>query len=295
MNIEEKMWNTVGTGLKIHAFNNGTALCRSNYKNATPAGNLDYCEATDRARSWGLSLCTTCDAKFNAAVERLENSLRPSTGEGDHLPPAEDTKAPAPAPARVRTEDLAPGDRVWGDRNFIEVGPYPHELELNPWNTGAAMRITGVDFDGNPLVLDALASKEWIRDRTPAVQRTTTTTNEEDSLPIDNGPLTERQTVIISHVRAGLRYRKVAEQIGISEVLVRREVVAITRKLRATTFQQAICLYTMAMAYRGVADMLDATSRAHLEQDGVAEDHVNHVLMGLANVYRYRAARLLPQ
>lgn len=294
MNIEEKMWNTVGTGLKIHAFNNGTALCRSNYKNATPAGNLDYCEATDRARSWGLSLCTTCDAKFNAAIERLENSLAPSTGEGDYLPPAEDTNAPA----RVRTEDLAPGDRVWGDRNFIEVGPYPRELELNPWNTGTAMRITGVDFDGNPLVLDALASKEWTRDRTPAVQRTTTTTtttNEEDSLPIDNGPLTERQTAIIGHVRVGLRYRKVAEQVGISEVLVRREAVAITRKLRATTFQQAICLYATAQAYLQVADVLDGTGRAHPEQDGAAEDHVDRVLKMLAAIYRDRAARLLPQ
>ncbi|THA82774.1 hypothetical protein [Streptomyces sp. A0592] len=67
--------------------------------------------------------------------------------------------------ARVRTEDLTPGDRVWGNHaRFIEVGPYPHELESNPWNTGTAMRITGVDFDGNPLVLDALASKEWVRD-----------------------------------------------------------------------------------------------------------------------------------
>ena len=196
-------------------------------------------------------------------------------------------------PARVRTEDLVPGDRVWGDRNFIEVGPYPHELELNPWNTGTAMRITGTDFDGNPAVLDALASKEWIRDRTPAVPQRTT--NEEDSLSIDNGPLTERQTAIIGHVRAGLRYRKVAEQIGISEVLVRREVVAITRKLRAATLQQAIGIYATAQAYAQVAVMLETTTRAHPEQDGVAEDHVNHVLRMLADEYWSRAKRLLPQ
>lgn len=289
MNVESKVWNFSGNGTKIHAYINGrNAACRSNI--ARPAGeDMDYCKAR---QAFKFSLCTTCDAKFNAAIERAETSMQPSTGEGDHLPPAEDTNAPA----RVRTEDLAPGDRVWGDRNFIEVGPYPHELELNPWNTGTAMRITGTDFDGNPAVLDALASKEWIRDRTPAVQRTTTATaNEEDSLPIDNGPLTERQTAIIGHVRAGLRYRKVAEQLGISEVLVRREVVAITRKLRAITFQQAIGIYATARAYLKVADVLDGTSRAHLEQDGVAEDHVNHVLMMLANEYRSRAARLLPQ
>lgn len=118
---------------------------------------------------------------------------------------------------------------------------------------------------------------------------------EEDTLPIDNGPLTERQTAIIGHVRAGLRYRRVAEQLGISEVRVRQEVVTITRKLRATTFQQAIVVYATAMAYLEVADLLDITSRAHPEQDGVAEDHVNHVLMALADEYRSRAARLLPQ
>jgi DNA-binding CsgD family transcriptional regulator len=117
----------------------------------------------------------------------------------------------------------------------------------------------------------------------------------EDSLPIDNGPLTERQTAIIGHVRAGLRYRKIAEQIGISEVLVRREVVAITRKLRATTLQQAIGIYATAMAYRQVALMLDNASRAHPEEDGTAEDHVDHVLTGMAEVCRTAAARLLPQ
>lgn len=262
MNIEEKMWNTVGTGLKIHAFNNGTALCRSNYKNATPAGNLDYCEATDRARSWGLSLCTTCDAKFNAAIERLENSLRPSAGEGDHLPPAEDTNAPAGT--RTHHYNATGGQRFIAGRGWV-----------NHCQVCQAPEGTGDHFH-NPT----------------APQRTT---NEEDSLPIDNGPLTERQTAIIGHVRVGLRYRKVAERVGISEVLVRREVVAITRKLRATTFQQAICLYATAQAYLQVADVLDGTGRAHPQRDGVAEDHVNHVLMMLANEYRSRAARLLPQ
>lgn len=114
-------------------------------------------------------------------------------------------------------------------------------------------------------------------------------------MPIDNGPLTERQTAIIGHVRAGLRYRRVAEHLGISEVLVRREVVAITRKLRATTFQQAIGIYTTARAYLEVASLLDSTGRAHPKQDGVAEDHVDHILMMLADEYRSRAARLLPQ
>lgn len=124
---------------------------------------------------------------------------------------------------------------------------------------------------------------------------TTQNTPEEDTLPIDSGPLTERQITLIGHVRAGLRYRAVARELGISEVLVRREAVAIVHKLRCTTITQAIGVYATAQAYLRAADQLDTTSRTHPEQDGVAEDHVNHVLMGLANEYRAAAARLIPQ
>ena len=114
-------------------------------------------------------------------------------------------------------------------------------------------------------------------------------------MPINSGPLTERQITIIGHVRAGLRYKQIASRTGLSEPLIHHEAAAIQRKLKAATMPCAVNAYATAMAYREVADMLDSTSRAHPQQDGVAEDHVNHVLMMLANEYRSRAARLLPQ
>lgn len=267
MNIESKIWTYAGTGTKVHAFVDGVALCRKNLRN-DPARvermGHDYAGAVYYA-----SVCSNCQTKFNAAIEReeahqarLENSLAPSTGEGDYLPPAQET--PAPAGTRTHHYNATGGQRFIAGRGWV-----------NHCQVCQAPEGTGDHFH-NPT----------------APQRTT---NEEDSLPIDNGPLTERQTAIIGHVRVGLRYRKVAEQVGISEVLVRREVVAITRKLRATTFQQAICLYTTAQAYLQVADVLDGTGREHPQRDEVAEDHVDRVLKMLAAIYRDRAARLLPQ
>lgn len=86
MNIESKVWNFSGTGTKVHAFIDGkVAACRKSI--ARPAGSdMDYCEAKQGFKS---SICTTCDTKFNAAIERAENAMQPSTGEGDYLPPAE--------------------------------------------------------------------------------------------------------------------------------------------------------------------------------------------------------------
>ena len=109
------------------------------------------------------------------------------------------------------------------------------------------------------------------------------------------GPLTERQLTIIDRIRSGKRYHRIAAELDVSQALVHHEASNIMTKLKAATIPQAITLYTMAMAYRGVADQLDTASRAHPERDGVAEDHVNHVLRALANEYRSRAARLLPQ
>lgn len=85
MNIESKVWNFSGTGTKVHAFIDGkVAACRKSI--ARPAGSdMDYCEAKQGFKS---SICTTCDTKFNAAIERAENAMQPSTGEAccDHAP-----------------------------------------------------------------------------------------------------------------------------------------------------------------------------------------------------------------
>lgn len=88
MDIEMKMWGYTSTGTKLHGFVNGTAMCRTNIK--APVQELaDFSEAKSHAKAqWGISMCTTCESKFNAAVERAEAAMQPSTGEGDYLPPA---------------------------------------------------------------------------------------------------------------------------------------------------------------------------------------------------------------
>lgn len=86
MDVTSKIWNFSGTGTKIHAYINGrSAACRSSI--ARPAGSdMDYCQVKQDFKS---SVCTACEAKFNAAIERAEDAMRPATGEGDHLPPAQ--------------------------------------------------------------------------------------------------------------------------------------------------------------------------------------------------------------
>lgn len=90
MDIETKSWNYLGTGTRVHFFLNGQALCRSSYTKAPSVGDMDYCEAVQRTLGIpGTRVCPTCEKKFNEGIERLENSMQPSTGEGDYLPPAE--------------------------------------------------------------------------------------------------------------------------------------------------------------------------------------------------------------
>lgn len=100
MDIEAKIWNFSGTGTKVHAFSGGHALCRKSI--ARPAGSdMDFCQAE---QAFKFSVCTSCKTKFNAAIERLENSMQPSTGEGDYLPPAEVKTVTREAIAAMRAD-----------------------------------------------------------------------------------------------------------------------------------------------------------------------------------------------
>lgn len=87
-------WTTTRTGLTFHSFSSdGTAICRSSIK---AAGGLITETQVDeslaearRARVRGMKKCDTCATKEAAFRDRLETSMAPSTGEGDHLAPAE--------------------------------------------------------------------------------------------------------------------------------------------------------------------------------------------------------------
>lgn len=107
MDIESKIWGSTNTGMKLHAFINGKAICHGGIKAGyafknMEGGAIDWCQAQvnpcDR-------VCPKCTDKFNAAIERAEYAMEPSTGEGDYLPPAEDL-AQASAEENAAAEEI---------------------------------------------------------------------------------------------------------------------------------------------------------------------------------------------
>lgn len=88
-----KTWGRTETGMVFHSFKaDGTAICRSNIKAAGEFRTEASVNAA-LAKPWGLATqgfrkCENCAAKA-AFRDRAEASMTPSTGESDHLPPAD--------------------------------------------------------------------------------------------------------------------------------------------------------------------------------------------------------------
>ena len=97
MDIESKIWGYANTGRKLHAFVGDHAVCSKRIPTRTylrKGEGMDY----SQTKMFSGALCKNCDRKFNAAIEAEEAfearrtvSMQPSTGEGDHLPPAQET------------------------------------------------------------------------------------------------------------------------------------------------------------------------------------------------------------
>lgn len=111
----------------------------------------------------------------------------------------------------------------------------------------------------------------------------------------NRGPLTPFQIKLMDHLSAGGTQEAAAKQHGCSTGHVCAETGLARQKLRAATTAHACTLWSVRRAYLEAADLLDQSSRAHPQKDGVAEDHVNHVLTALAETLRERAAALLPK
>lgn len=108
-----------------------------------------------------------------------------------------------------------------------------------------------------------------------------------------NGPLTDRQTDILDAFADGLRGMQIATRLGVSVPLVRREVMHITAKLKADTFTQATRIYATAQAYRNAAAQV--RGGRIWSPVGETEEHVNHVLNGIADLFDDWAAQRLPK
>lgn len=97
MNVETKFWSYSDTGTKMHAFDNGKALCRPTI--TRPVGVIER-TAVDYSTAAGRT-CAKCLQKFNAELAkeeayqaRLKASMTPSNGEGDYHPPADRLHVP---------------------------------------------------------------------------------------------------------------------------------------------------------------------------------------------------------
>ena len=122
-------WGRTETGMVFHSFDaDGIAICRKSIK---AAGEFVTETKVDEmlAKAWGISAqgyrkCERCATKEAAHRDRLAASMAPSTGEGDHLPPAETVAAEPTAPT---AETTAPDDAPKGPYSGNE---YIHNLHM---------------------------------------------------------------------------------------------------------------------------------------------------------------------
>lgn len=107
------------------------------------------------------------------------------------------------------------------------------------------------------------------------------------------GRLTRRQEKMLDLLIAGHRQKDIHTLIPVSASSVRNESTFIQRKLGSKTLQQATARYERARAYLQAAEMLRKGIIAS-PQDAT-EEHVNHVLEGMATVLVDHARRILPK
>lgn len=247
MQLSDRVWNTTKTGFKVHAFQDGTAVCRTNIREGVSPAH-----AHSTARRWvldtpGLSFCTDCEHRFSFLVRE-----------------AEEMAGRVEAAHAEALELNAEFDAQAADASCICP-----ELSSDP-----------SDPDVDHHIVCPLRATEQ-KETTP--------------MGIKDGPLTERQTKIIELASSGKRQNEIAKEIDASYPVVRMEVNAVIHKFGADSSGQVYALYATARAYREAADLIDKASVEHPCGDGVAEDHADHVLTGLAKILRERAERLLPK
>lgn len=106
------------------------------------------------------------------------------------------------------------------------------------------------------------------------------------------GPLTAQQIEILDAVAGGKTHGAVAREMGRSRAWASNHMVSIVAKMSARNSAEAIAVYTRQKAFMDVADMLLAARVRHPVD--AADDHLNHVLTGLAETYRAAARNMLP-
>lgn len=117
--------------------------------------------------------------------------------------------------------------------------------------------------------------------------------NEEPEHKIRSGPLTPRQFEVLAAVSLGEPYQAIAHRMGKSRQVITNDVGFAAKKMGARSSREAVAKYATYLAYNRAAELL-RTSKVPVPIDE-AEEHVNHVLEGLAAILSERAAALLPK
>lgn len=113
-------------------------------------------------------------------------------------------------------------------------------------------------------------------------------------MTVRKGPLSPRQARILDGMAAGQRHKEIATTQGLTLGVVRYEAMNAVRKFGAESTAQAMAMQGRAEAYIAAAELLEADI-PQLERNGGVDEHVAHVLDGLARTLRDRAAALLPK
>lgn len=115
---------------------------------------------------------------------------------------------------------------------------------------------------------------------------------EEPRINKREGPLTARQVLILEHLQDGLRHKQICTRMELGVSTVKQEIMALTAKMGVATSQEAVAKYSTAVAYRNAA----AQVRSGKIRDplGEVELHVNHVLDGIADLFRHWYTQRMP-
>lgn len=114
-----------------------------------------------------------------------------------------------------------------------------------------------------------------------------------DEVKDRTGPLSELQHKMIRSLLAGRTHAEAGAENGKGATHTSNIVSAAVAKMGCRRTGQALGHYATHLAYLEAADLL-LTAKIP-DPLGDAEEHVNHVLDGLAGTLRERADRLLPQ
>jgi hypothetical protein len=293
VDIESKIWSLTNTGTKLHVFKDGVALCSKAIRERTgPGEGFDYCEA----KQGPFKLCTSCDVKFNEAIETAETPaetpepvktikcvcprMEPPAKYGHHvvcpLRPARTPTPRIPAAKGFETRVWAGAVKGW-DMHIVRDGKALCDRPVS------SVRLTDTEANSK-LVANKLTRKCF--GCTDIYQK------ENQPMGYDQrkrtGPLSPGQKKILDGLTAGQRQSEIAKEMGASRSYISAEARVAAARMGVETTNAVCARWGTALAYLDAADLIERDANYN------GEDAVAAVLHELVKILRSRAAALIP-